>query len=1030
MKKHLLFVLFSLISVSLFGRTVTGTVTQKSDGEPVIGASVMVKGTTTGVTTDIDGKYSIEVNSDKAVLTFNYIGMNPQEVTVGTRSVVDVELAENSTVLDEVVVTAMGQVQEKKRLNYAVQALNSDEINAGQSSNLVSTLQGKVAGVGVSLAGGSPNSGSQIIIRSISSINTSQNNEPLFVVDGMAIRGGASTIADLNPNDIESMSVLKGAAASALYGSEGGNGVILITTKRGKAGEVKVTASGGWEISNALNTPRRQMVYGPGSNGFYTTNSAGGWGQPLGSDETIYDNTGKFLGTGFMQKYDMSVSGGSEKFNAYASASYMDNEGIVHDDYRKKLGVFVKGEFNPSDNFKIQVSSNFIDIKSRGFGNAMSTIYGWAINKDMSDYKTLDGYPNWSNRYDAWDELQDASRLTAGTSPYWGRHMNSSVTESSRIILNGLIQWEPIKKLVITGKVNFDKSHSSYESFTRPLYRGDEFSVPLEEITRREPLSGLYEAYASRMGSYTFQPSRGQGVNAQALISYTWDINDDMSLYAFAGAEYIERKSLSASMANQEFVLGGDFFSFNNTEDFWFNTADAYLNHSRWNKYGYFGEIRYDYKGIAQLSVTGRFDTTSRLLQANKNSYFYPSVTAGLVFSELFHLDNEWFSFGKLRGNWAKVGKDCQSYIFTPTYKKWPNFPDGGFSIDPTTSVADPNIEPEMIYTWEIGADLRFFNSRTRLDLAYFSTTVDNQIVTVRVSPASGTILQTRNEGEVENWGIEATLSQDIITTKDIQWTANANFGLSRGKVRDLPEDLTEIQGTQYGDIFPSAYLHGSTTAISGYDYLRTDDGQVIVDELGRPKINPAKGNLIGDRQPDFLLGIGSTFTYKDASISFLFDGRKGGDVANITGRGLLSNGQAYQLKNYRNREYLFNGVVEQPDGTYAPNTKTVILDQQFINNYIYNVSSNFIEDGSYIRLSYVTLAYDFTRLMKKLGSRNPIKGLKCSLTGRNLFLWTKYTGSDPQIMAAASTGTGSMGIDNYSVPSLRTFNFNVNFTF
>lgn len=1030
MKKHLLFVLFSIISVSLFGRTVTGTVTQKSDGEPVIGGSVLVKGTPRGVTTDIDGKYSIEVDSDKAVLIFNYIGMTSVEETVGSRSVVDVVMAENSTVLDEVVVTAMGQVQEKKRLNYAVQALNNDELSAGQSANIVSTLQGKVAGLNVSMNGGSPNSTSQIIIRSISSINNAQNNEPLFVIDGMAIRGGASTLADLNPNDIESMSVLKGAAASSLYGSEGANGVILITTKSGKAGEVKVTASGGWEISNALNTPKLQNKYGPGAAGFYTTNSAGGWGQPLADGEETFDNLGNFLGTGFMQKYDLSISGGSERFNAYASASYMDNEGVVHDDYKKKLGVFIKGEFKPSNSVKIQLSTNFINSKSRGFGNSMSTIYGWAINKDMADYKTLDGYPNWSNRYDAWDELLDSSRLTATKSPYWGRYMDNSRTDNTRMIINGSIQWEPIKNLIITGKMSYDKGFSSYESYTRPQYRGDEFSIPLDQLTSRDPLSALYEDYASRMGTFTFQPSRSQRLVSQGLISYSYDITRDLNLNAFIGAEFTRQTGYSASMDGKEFVLGGDFFSMNNIEDFWFNTNNVYLNHTSWSKYGYFGEIRLDYKGIAQLSVTGRYDGTSRLLQAKENAYFYPSVTAGLVFSELFNLQNDWFSFGKLRGNWAKVGKDCQSYIFTPTYKKWANFPDGGFSIDPTTSVGDPNIEPEMVSTWEIGADLRFFNSRTRLDVAYFSTTVDNQIVTVRVSPASGTLLQTRNEGEVENWGIEATLSQDIISTKDITWTANANFTLARGKVRSLPEDLTEIQGSQFGDLFASAYLHGSTTALSGKDYLRTPDGQIIVDETGRPRIDPAKGNLIGDRQPDFLLGLGSTFRYKDFSLSFLFDGRKGGDVANITGRSLYSNGQAWQLTNYRNREVVFKGVVEQPDGTYVPNTTPVILDQRFINDYFYAVSSNFIEDGSYIRLSYVTLAYDFSNLMKKLGSRNPIKGLKCSLTGRNLFLWTKYTGCDPQVMPTASSGTGSMGIDNYSVPSLRTFNFNVNVTF
>ena len=1024
MKKQLLFLLFSVVVVAMQGRTVTGTVTQASDGDVVIGASVMVKGTQVGTTTDIDGKYSIDVKSDDAVLVFTYVGMNPVNEKVGNRSVIDIVMSENSTVLQEVVVTAMGQVQEKKKLNYAVQALNSDELTAGQSTNFVNSLQGKVAGVQVSMAGGSPNSASQIIIRSISSINSTQNNEPLFVIDGMAVRGAASSMADINPNDIESMSVLKGAAASSLYGTEGANGVILITTKSGKAGELKTTASGGWEISNTLNTPRLQQVYGPGSYGFYVSNTAGGWGPRLGADDTLYDNVGDFLGTGFQQKYDFSISGGSEKFSAYASVNYLDAEGVVHDDYKKKLGVFLKGEFRPSKTVKVLTTMNYIDTKGRGFGNSMSTIYGWAINKDMSDYRTLEGYPNWSCRYDNWDELSDDSRINATLSPYYSRYMDYSKSESNRVILNGSISWEPIKNLIFTGKISYDKGHSTYESYTRERFKGDEFKVPVSE------LGDLYESYAARMGSYSFDPSRSDRLVVQGLVNYSYDINKDHNISAFLGGEYTESTAYEAGMNGTQFLLGGEYYSLNNISDQWFSTKNISLYHTDWNKYGWFGELRYDFKGMAQLSVTGRLDGTSRLLQAKKNSYFYPSVTAGVIFSQLCHLQNDWFSYGKIRGNWAKVGKDCASYLFTPSYKKWPTFPDGGFSIDPTTSIADPNLEPEFIKTWEIGADLRFFNSKTRLDVAYYSTLADNQIVTVRVSPASGTILQTRNEGSVENYGIEATLNQDIIQNRDFQWTATVNFSLNRGKVKSLPDQLTEIQGTQYGDIYPSAFLGGSSTSITGKDYLRTEDGQVICDENGYPKINPSKSTLIGNREPDFLIGLGSNFSWKDLSLSFLVDGRVGGDVANITGRGLLSNGQAYVLENYRNREAVFKGVIDNGDGTYSPNTKAIILDQNTITNYIYNVSSNFIEDGSYIRLSYVTVAYDFSKLMKKLGGSNPIKGLKCSLTGRNLFLLTKYTGSDPQIMTGASRGTGAMGIDNYSVPSLRSFNFNVNLTF
>ena len=1025
MKKQLFLLLFSLLAIAAQARVVTGVVTQASDGDVVIGASVQVKGVKGGAATDIDGKYSINVPDDNAVLVFSFVGLKTKEVKVGNRSVVDVVLDENSQLLEEVVVTAMGQSQAKSKLNFGVQELKSDEVVAGQSTNFVNSLQGKIAGVQVSTAGGSPNSASQIVIRAISSINPAQNNEPLFVIDGMPVRGAASSAADINPNDIESMSVLKGAAASALYGQEGANGVIIITTKSGKDGKVTVTANGGWEISNVARTPKIQDTFIGGSNGFTTPNGTGGWGPRRTEDDPYYDNLGDFLGTGFMQKYDLSISGGNEKYSAYASANFMDNQGVVPKDYKKRLGVFVKGEFNPSNTVKIMLSTNFINNTARGFGNSMSTIYGWAINRNMSDYKLLNGMPNWGCRYDDWDILTEDQRLGATLSPYYGRYMDKSQTEGSRVIINGSIQWEPIKNLTFTGKVAYDKGWSSYESMTKPRYTMDEFEGGAVSDALKETLHG-------RMGTYVFQPSRSERLTVQGLGNYYWKINEDFNLNFFVGAEYSETKGLSGNFGGKHFVMDGDFYSFNNLDSEYFTVGTGdyqlQLNHSERNKYGYFGEIRFDYKNVIQVSATGRVDGSSTLKQADP-VYFYPSFTGGVIFSELLGIQSNVFSYGKIRGNWAKVGKDALANQFSDNYKQWPTFPDGGFGVDPSASKAI-HLEPEMTSSWEIGADLRFFNNRTRLDVAYYNTTVDNQIVTVRVSPASGTILQTRNEGSIENKGLEATLNQDIIVSKDFNWSAIVNFSYNRGKVKSLPENVSELQGGQYGDIFASACLGGSTTGVSGIDYQRAPDGSVLIDAKGYPMVSPAKGNYIGNREPDCLIGLGSTLSWKNLSLSFLFDGRVGGDVVNITGRSLVSNGMDARLAKYRNHKVVFNGVVDNGDGTYSKNTTPVILDQQTVNNYVYNVSSNFIEDGSYIRLSYVTLAYDFSDLMKRLGSKNPVKGLKCSLTGRNLFLLTKYSGADPQVMPSAANGTGAMGIDNYSVPSLRSFNFNLNVTF
>lgn len=1040
MKKQLFLLLFSLITIMAQARVVTGTV-YDSDGEPALGASVSLKGAKTGVATDFDGKYSINVPNDNAVLTFSMVGHKTVFETIGSRTVIDVNLPANAEVLDAVVVTAMGQSQAKSKLNFGVQELKSDEVLAGQSANFVNSLQGKVAGVRVSTSGGSPNSASQIVIRAISSINNAQSNEPLFVIDGMPIRGGGSSIGDINPSDIETMSVLKGAAASALYGQEGANGVIIITTKSGKEGKVNVAVNGGWEISNTLNLPSLQKEYIGGANGFYVANSSGGWGPKMNSDDVYYDNVGNFLGTGFMQKYDISLSGGNDKYSAYASANFMDNEGVVPKDYKKRMGVFVKGEFTPSKAMKIMLSANFIDSKSRGFGNSMSTIYGWSINRDMADYRLENGLPNWGNRYDDWDILTNSQRVGATLSPYYSRYMDKSRTESSRVIINTSIQWEPIKNLTITGKFNYDKGWSSYESSTVPRFTtsGKEFifdPVYDEEGNQigTEFPSAIKQAYDERMGTYTFQPSRSERATAQLLGNYYWKINDNFNLNFFVGGEYSESKSYSAGLGGIHYVLDGDFYSLNNCDNEYlkYGSGDynVYLNHAKRNKFGYFGEMRFDYRNVIQLSVTGRLDGSSTLKQMT-STYFYPSFTGGIIFSELLGIgsSNGVFNYGKIRGNWAKVGKDAPANQFSDNYKQWSTFPDKGFGVNPTISKAI-TLEPEMTKSWEIGADLRFFRNRTRLDVAYYNTSVDNQIVTVRVSPASGTILQTRNEGCIENKGLELTLNQDILSTKDFSWTATLNFSYNRGKVVSLPENVALIQGGQYGDIFTVAYVGESTTGLAGIDYERSAAGDVIIDENGLPKVSPVKQTYIGNREPDCLLGLGSTFTWKDLSLSFLLDGRIGGDVANITGRSLYSNGQNALLVPYRNRKVVFKGVVDNGDGTYRPNTTPVILDQTTFNNYIYNVSSNFIEDGSYLRMSYVTLAYDFSNLMKRLGSSNPIKGLKCSLTGRNLFLLTKYTGADPQVMPSASNGTGSMGIDNYSVPSLRSFNFNVNVTF
>lgn len=1007
MKKFYFLILSVLFTLPIVAQqTITGTVTSSEDELPVIGVSVVVKGTSYGVSTNLDGVYSLSASKGQT-LVFTYVGMKSQEIKVGDSNVIDVVMESTSEQLEEVVVTAMGVRTEKRKLNYAAQSLSGESITAGQSANFVNSLQGKVAGVNVTSAGGSPNSGSQIIIRGISSINPNQNNEPLFIIDGMQITGGGSKAADINPNDIENVTVLKGAAASALYGQLGANGVIMITTKNGQVGKVSVNVNASLQADQALRTPKLQSIYGPGAAGFHKEQTTGGWGPLIGNDETVYDNVGDFLGTGIYQKYDVSASGATEKFGAYASASYTNSQGLVPNDYLTKTGVILKANYALGSQLTINVMLNMVNSKSRGFGNSMSQIYNWPINDRMSHYKNDDESIRWLYLSD--------NKHESPVNPYWKRYEDSGENQTTRNLMQGSLTWKPVKKLEITGRLNYDQTNSSNISYTTPRFTRMDFTdKELEAVGDNTDI----------FGTFSYAQSKSELLTAQALATYQIKISDDFSIDLLAGAELRTLNSLEPSLGGRDFTIPGEFYSQQNVREV-LNGRDVSLYRRKTNMYSYYGEVKFDYKGIAQLGITERNDNSSTV-DPDKRSYFYPSFSAGVIFTELFAVKSNIFNYGKLRGNWAKVGKDARPYLFDKKFRQYPAYPDGGYAADPTASVAK-NIQPEMATSWEIGADLRFFNNKTRIDLAYYSTLVENQIVSVRVPVPTGDILQTRNEGSIKNHGLELSLDQDLIKTRDLSWSANLNFGMNRGKVIFLPDQLVELQGTQYGDIFPVAYLNGPTTGISGKDYERTPDGKIICDENGYPIISAAKGNLIGNREPDFLLGFSSYLNYKDFSFSFLLDTRKGGDVMNVTSRGLYSSGQHKNLEFWRNREIIFDGVVANGDGTYSPNQKPIILDSKTISEKFVGVSSNFIEDGSYIRLSYVTLGYDLSKLIKSTA----IKGMKVSLTGRNLFLLTRYSGSDPQINAStASGGTGSMGIDNYAVPSTRSINFNLNLTF
>ena len=585
--------------------TVSGVVTMKDDGEPAIGAAVQVKGTNKGTITDLDGKYSITVEKGQT-LVITYIGMQTQEIVV-KNEVHNVILLSDSKMMEEVVVTAMGVRQEKKKLNFAVQSVGDDAISDSKSANFVNALQGKISGVSVTTGGGSPNSGQQIILRGISSINSSQGNEPLFVLDGMPLSGGANSMNDINPSDIENITVLKGAAASALYGQEGANGVIMITTRQSKVGKITVNASASWQLDTPTRLVETQTMYGPGTLGFYKEQTGGGWGPTISETTPIYNNVKNFFQNGFYHKYDINVTGGTEKFQGFASANFSRNDGIVPNDYLQKVGLMLKGTYNISKQVSISMLANINNNQYRtsGGSSVLQSVYAWPITDDITNYANPDGSIRF--RYFA-DE-----KAKSPISPLWSRYMDKNKNTSTRNMLMGNIVYKPIKGLEISGRVSYDSNYYTFDGYTVPRF-DDSIIIPEPDITSPYlTQSQLDKIDKNLLGSYSYTSSNRSLLTATGTISYHLELPKEFNMDFMVGGEYKDTRSESSAVAGRDFIIPG-VYSMSNVSEV-INVQDVSLTHRHKRNAGVFGEIRADYKGLASLSVTGRWDWSSTLLK-------------------------------------------------------------------------------------------------------------------------------------------------------------------------------------------------------------------------------------------------------------------------------------------------------------------------------------------------------------------------------------------------------------------------------
>ncbi len=1024
---------------------VTGKVVDKAN-QPIPGVSVTVDGISgAGVATSVDGTFVINAPGN-GILVFSAIGMETQKIPINRRSVINVSLSESSILLEDVVVTALGIKKERKALGYAVQDLKSDELIKNKQTNIINSLAGKVAGVNITQSSGSAGAGSTIIIRGGNSASESRDNQPLFVVDGViynnsTVNGGNSgtdgvtktatsfgnRVMDINPDDIESMSILKGAAAAALYGSRAADGVVVITTKKGSDGAVKINFNSKYSYSWAGTLPETQSVYGRGyynQAGVFSDYTTQSWGNQITG--TVYDNIGNFFKGGNVVDNSISISGGSKSNSFYMSASNFYQTGVVPlTGYDKttfrfngeqkygKLVVGANAAYSISETDKTLTSAG---LYNGGGNGTMTALYGWARSDDMSHYLNADG-----TKYRIFDGLQQLADDVEN--PYWIINKNKLSDQVNRF----------------TGGLNASMDVSNWFNV---MYRLGYDTYDSGAYTYIAPGGAVLEKY--QKGRLSKSSVNYEFLSSNLMLNFKKTFGDfDFNLLLGHTAELT--KSVRLTNWGYGFSTDGTI-SFSNIVD----TQKFFTEGTtRKRMVGVYGEFRSSYKSIAYLTVTGRNDWSSTLPIQNR-SYFYPSVSGSFVFSELIP-KNDILSFGKIRLSWAQVGKDADAYS-TNTYLWGPKVVSGSFIGNGNSwTGGSPYLLPEIQTSSEIGTELKFLKGRLGLDFTYYNSITRNQLASPRLCQSTGYIFLTLNSGSVRNKGMELSINAIPFDTKNFKWDITLNLSGNRGTLGNFLKgvDLFYVTDAQIGGVKAASVPNGGYFLGLTGDYWKREvdaDGKEIAG--GRYVIDPATGlytttkvttNIIGNREPKLIGGLNNNFRYKNLNLSFLLDIRVGGAIYN--GTDYYETLRGMSTKTLNRQSVTLSGVSkttgEALSYTYTKGQTYVInnanysgdyMIQQYWSSYCDN-AYNFITKTNWLRLRSLSLSYDFSDL---LTNKKIIKGLTASVAGYNLWVLTNYKGMDPEVSVSGSGtgGSGSMGIDYCGVPATRSITFGVNLTF
>lgn len=1017
MKKKLFFTLslFSLFAFTGFAqKTVSGTVTDAS-GEVMIGVNILEVGTSNGTITDLDGNFSIEVSAD-ATLEFSMVGYTPQQIQVGNQTVIDLVL-EEGVALSEVVVTSLGISKEKKALGYAVTEIGGEDFTEARELNVANSLAGKVAGVNVSNIASGPGGSSRVIIRGNSSI--SGNNQPLYVVDGIPIDntnlgsagmwGGqdwGDGVSSINPDDIETMTVLKGSSAAALYGSRASNGVIMITTKKGgKRKGVGVEVQSNYTFENIIETFDFQKEYGQGDNGLRPTtqpeafaSNLYSWGEKLDGRSTVQfdgqsrpysdvgDNLGRFYQTGSTWTNSLSLSGGDDNYNFRFGVTNLQNDGIIPNSGldRNTFTTNTSGKFGK---LTASFAGTYIreNVQNRprlsdSPGNANYTAWSMPANVDVN---SLLG-PNGDGTNEEGTELLFNDNIYV-TNPWFAAYNFVGSNTKHRAMGNTTLRFQFTDWLYIQGRAGID-------SYT-------------ERRTSIEPYGTAYKP----LGGMSELERRFTETNIDLIIGADKTLDNGIGISAFVGGNQMERSFET---------LGGSGNNFNIP---FLHTLNNLAN--RGTSYGIsekainsvFGSVELSYNSILYLTATARNDWFSTL-PVESNSILYPSFTASFILSDAVTMPS-FVSFAKLRGGWAQVGGDTDPYQLNLTY----GLVGQGHFGAPLGRISQgtiPNfsLQPSQTSEIELGADFRLFQNKLGVDITYYDKTTSNDILFASISQTSGFGSQVVNIGELRNTGIELLLNITPIKRTDFSWDMTFNFANNQNEVVSLLTPEQDEESIRVSESRTrSAYIHHEEgqpySVIKGFKYARDAAGNIQYDENGYPV--RGEFGVLGNGVHPTTLGLTNRFRYKNFQLSVLVDGKFGGDIYAAT------NAFAYLRGLHKNT------LVGRTDGNVG-GSKTLPLDE--VDNYysqIYNITEEFVEDASFIKLRQFTFGYNFPKSMLE---STPFSEVSLSLVGRNLLLlMSRVDNIDPE--STYSNGN-DQGLEMFGVPQTRSFGFNLNVKF